>query len=79
MCLAVPAKVIEIKHDGLAIVELMGVRREASLELLDDVKIGDFVILHVGYALQKLDLKEAEESLKLLKSIGYTKTDIGDA
>jgi len=65
MCLALPVKVEELLEDDLAIVELSGVKTTISLALVDDVHVGDYLILHVGYALNKLDQKEAEETLKL--------------
>lgn len=65
MCLAMPARVVEIREGDLAVVDLAGVRKEVSLALVDDVAVGDYVILHVGYALQKLDTDEAEKTLAL--------------
>ena len=59
MCLAVPAKVVEIK-DQLAAVELNGVRRAASLMLLPEAKLGDYVLVHAGFAMQIVDNEEAE-------------------
>jgi hydrogenase expression/formation protein HypC len=69
MCLAIPAKILELNHDN-AVVELSGVKRDISVALVDDVKIGDYVIVHVGYALTKLDPKEAEETLKIMAQSG---------
>jgi len=66
MCLAVPARIIEMKGGLLGLVELGGVVREASFVLLPDVAVGDYVLLHAGYALQKVDTAEAEETLRLL-------------
>ncbi len=65
MCLALPVKVMELGAAETAIVDLGGVRKEISLALLDDVKVGDYVILHVGYALSKLDPEEAQKTLAL--------------
>lgn len=65
MCLAIPVKVEQLLDDEQALVDLGGVKTTISLALVDDVKVGDFVILHVGYALNKLDPEEAEETLKL--------------
>jgi hydrogenase expression/formation protein HypC len=70
MCLAIPARVVEIRENDLAIVDLGGVRKEASLALVEDVKIGDYVILHVGYALTRLDPEEAEKTLALMAEAG---------
>ena len=68
MCLAVPMKVIEVK-DREATVELGGVRREANLQLLKEVKKGDYVLVHAGFVIQKLDKKEAEITLSLFKEM----------
>jgi hydrogenase expression/formation protein HypC len=66
MCLALPVKVIEVEDDGeWATADLGGVRKRISLALLDGVQAGDYVILHVGYALTKLDPQEAERTLQL--------------
>jgi hydrogenase expression/formation protein HypC len=65
MCLAIPVKVVELGAGDTAIVDLAGVRKEISLALLSDVQVGDYVILHVGYALSKLDPEEAEKTLAL--------------
>ena len=66
MCLAVPAEVIEATGDD-ALVDLGGIRKRVSLMLVDDVRVGDFVIVHVGFALTKLDRDEAHETLALLR------------
>ena len=67
MCLAVPGKVIEIK-DSVGIVDFNGVKREVRLELVD-VKVGDYVIVHTGFAIEKMDEKEALESLDIWKEL----------
>lgn len=69
MCLAIPVKVVEVGADDTAIVDLGGVRKEISLALLADVRVGDYVILHVGYALTKLDPEEAEKTLALFAEL----------
>ena len=67
MCLAIPARVIELTDRDCARVDLGGVRREISLALVDEVAVGDYVIVHVGYALSRLDADEAEQAmLKLM-------------
>ena len=66
MCLAVPARVIEMRDGLLGRVELGGVVREVSFALLPDVVVGEYVLLHAGYALQKVDTADAEETLRLL-------------
>ncbi|MCJ7497644.1 MAG: HypC/HybG/HupF family hydrogenase formation chaperone [candidate division Zixibacteria bacterium] len=72
MCLGVPVKIIQKnKKEGIA--EFKGIKRKISLELLDKVKVGDYVVLHAGFAIQKLDRKEALKTLKLfdeLEAIG---------
>lgn len=68
MCLGIPARVLEIR-DQLARVDVGGASREASLMLLDGVRVGDWVILHAGFAIEKLDPDEAERTLALFKEI----------
>lgn len=65
MCLAIPARVVETGPADLAVVDLGGVRKQISLSLIDDVAVGDYVIVHVGFALQKLDEEEAQKTLAL--------------
>jgi hydrogenase expression/formation protein HypC len=72
MCLAIPARVVEIAADDQAIVDLGGVRKDISLALVEDVKVGDYVIVHVGYALTRLDPEEAEKTLALMAEAGLT-------
>jgi hydrogenase expression/formation protein HypC len=69
MCLAIPGRVEQIVDDGTASVSFGGVRRQVSLALVDDVAVGDYVIVHVGFALQKLDADEAGRTLALLAGI----------
>jgi len=69
MCLAVPAKVLEILADDQALIELGGVRNRISLALVDDVAVGDYVIVHTGFAITRLDVKEAEKTLALFAEI----------
>jgi hydrogenase expression/formation protein HypC len=70
MCLAIPAKVVEIAENDQAIVDLGGVRKDVSLALVEDVQVGDYVIVHVGYALTRLDPEEAEKTLALMAEAG---------
>ena len=70
MCLAIPARIEEFTSADKAIVNLGGVRKEISLALVDDAAIGDYVIVHVGYALQKLDQEEAERTLQMFAEMG---------
>ncbi len=68
MCLGIPAQVVE-KGDGTAVVEIGGVRREISLALIEEAANGDWVVVHAGFAIQKLDPGEAEKTLALFKEI----------
>lgn len=65
MCLAIPAKVEEIREDDQAVVSVGGVRKEVSLALVEGVAEGDYVIVHVGYAINVIDPAEAEKTLTL--------------
>ncbi len=68
MCLAVPVRVVKI--DGLkALVEVGGLARQASIMLVPDIQVGDYVLLHAGFAIQKLDEREAEETIRLFAEI----------
>lgn len=66
MCLAIPSKIIEIENQ-MATVEVDGVRKKVSLLLLEDAKIGDYVIVHAGFAIQIVDEAAALESLQLIR------------
>ena len=68
MCLAIPVKLVEVK-DKIGIVDIGGLKKETRLDLLPDVRVGDYVLLHAGFAIQKLDTQSAEETLKLLEEI----------
>lgn len=69
MCLAIPSKVVAIK-DNVALLETLGVQREASLNLMgESVKVGDYVLLHIGYVMSKIDEKEALESIELYQEM----------
>lgn len=65
MCLAVPALVVQLLPADLAIIELGGVRREVSMVLVDGIVPGDYVIVHAGYALTRLDPEEAHATLRM--------------
>ena len=70
MCLAIPMKVVEIKGNR-GIVEYTGIKREVGLDLLEDVRVNDWVIIHTGFAISKLDEEDAHETLGLLKEGGF--------
>ncbi|PWY53903.1 HypC/HybG/HupF family hydrogenase formation chaperone [Legionella qingyii] len=65
MCLALPAQIIQILDDAKAIVNIGGITKEISTELLDEIALGDYVVIHVGYALTRLDELEAQKTLDL--------------
>lgn len=69
MCLAVPAQVVAIDADQMATVDLSGVRRKVALDLLPETKVGDYVIVHVGFAIQRLNEFEAQKTLSLLDEL----------
>ncbi len=70
MCLAIPVEVREVLPDDMAKVSLDGVVKVISTALIDDVQVGDYVVLHVGYALAKIDPDEARKTIELLNSVG---------
>ena len=65
MCLAIPARVVSLPEPDAALIDVGGVRKRVSLALVDGVAVGDYVIVHVGYALARLDPEEAERTLAL--------------
>jgi hydrogenase expression/formation protein HypC len=67
MCLAIPARVVELLPDNMARVSLDGVLKTTSLAFVEDVGVGDYIVLHVGYALAKIDEDEAQRTLALLQ------------
>ncbi|HEX2988827.1 MAG TPA: HypC/HybG/HupF family hydrogenase formation chaperone [Chloroflexota bacterium] len=76
MCLAVPARIMEI-HGNKATVEMAGVVRETSIMMLPGARVGDYVIIHAGYAIEKLDEEEAQrtvELFKMMESLGAEET-----
>ena len=79
MCLALPVRIVELRENELGMVDLGGVRREISLAMIDGAQVGDYVIVHVGYALSKLDTEEAERTLRLFAEIGEMQADAGAA
>ena len=68
MCLSVPGRIVEI-HNNNAKVEIGGVLRDISIDVCPDVVIGEYVLIHAGFAIQRLDEKEAKETLDLLRRI----------
>jgi len=68
MCLGIPAKIIFIEEE-MATVSIGGVEYPASLQLLPDASLGDYVIIHAGFAIEKIDLQEAEETIRIIQEI----------
>lgn len=69
MCLAIPVKIVELLENDMALSEVGGIRKEISLALVDDVAVGDYVIAHVGFAINRLDADEAEKTLALFAEL----------
>lgn len=69
MCLAIPAKITTLEANSMAEVDILGVSRHVSLDLVPDAVLGDFVLVHAGFAIQVVDEAYAEETLQILKDI----------
>ncbi|BAK43414.1 HypC/HybG/HupF family hydrogenase formation chaperone [Eggerthella sp. YY7918] len=67
MCLAIPAKITEIKNDSLATVDILGVTRDIALDLTPNAGVGDFVLVHAGFAIEVVDPEYAQETIDLVK------------
>jgi hydrogenase expression/formation protein HypC len=80
MCLAIPGKIVEIVdvENSIAKVEVGGVKRNVNIGMLDkdDARIGDYVLIHVGFAMSKVDEKEAEETLRTLQELGQYQEEL---
>jgi hydrogenase expression/formation protein HypC len=78
MCLAIPARVVERREDHQAVVDLAGVRKTISIELVPEAEVGSYVIVHVGHAIGLLDAEEAERTLALFSELAAAEsTDAG--
>ena len=75
MCLAIPARVVELLPGQQAVVDLSGVRKQVSIALVDDAQLGDYVIVHVGYAIGKIDPEEAARTLALFGELAQAQAD----
>ncbi len=71
MCLGIPAKVVKVEKN-IAEADVGGVLRRISIELCPEVSVGDYVLIHTGFAIQRMDEKEAEETLELLRQLAET-------
>ena len=72
MCLALPAHVVELLSGQRVVVDLGGVRKEVSIDLVDDAQVDDYVIIHVGYAIGKIDPEEAQRTLALFAELAQS-------
>jgi hydrogenase expression/formation protein HypC len=77
MCLAIPSKIIEI-NDNMGTIDVAGVQRQASLLLVEEPCVGDWVIVHAGFAIQKIDDATAQESLRYLREAAQLLVDDDD-
>jgi len=75
MCLAIPAKLVELRPHERAVVDLGGIRKEISIALVSGVGIGDYVIVHVGHAIGCIDAEEAERTLALFGEMAQMQAD----
>ncbi|MFH1448025.1 MAG: HypC/HybG/HupF family hydrogenase formation chaperone [Candidatus Micrarchaeota archaeon] len=66
MCYAIPARILKVEGDN-ATVDYGGVRKKANISLMDEVAVGDYILIHAGFAIEKLEKKSAEESLQLIR------------
>lgn len=78
MCLAIPAKVLSLEPDAMAVVTVENVRKRISTALLDQVAEGDYVLVHVGYALHKLSEEEAAHTLSLMAEAGILQEELAE-
>jgi hydrogenase expression/formation protein HypC len=69
MCLAIPARVVEIEENRMSSVDIMGVTRKVSLDLVPEANVGDYVLVHAGFALQVVDEDFAKETLEILAQV----------
>jgi len=68
MCLAIPARILRIEGN-LAIVDMAGVKREADIRMVSNVRVGEYVLIHAGFAIEKIEEKDAEETLRLFREM----------
>ena len=78
MCLAIPAKITELDGDDMAVVALEGIKKRISTALVEDLAIGDYVLVHVGYALHKVSPDEAARTLQLMAEAGVLQDELDE-
>ena len=69
MCLAIPALITEKKSDNLATAEILGVTREVALDLTPQANVGDYVLVHAGFAIEVIDAEQAEETIEIVREL----------
>jgi hydrogenase expression/formation protein HypC len=69
MCLAVPAEVVEVHEFDVATIDIGGARKKVSLDLIDGVEVGDYVLVHAGFAIDKIDESEAAKTMELIREL----------
>ena len=67
MCLAIPAKITELADDGMATVDILGVTREVALDFVPQAGVGDYVLVHAGFAIEVVDEQYAQETIDLIR------------
>lgn len=78
MCLAIPARVTELDGEDMAVVALEGIKKKISVALVDDLKVDDYVLVHVGYALHKVSPEEAERTLAMMAEAGVLQEELAE-
>ncbi|MBO9424182.1 HypC/HybG/HupF family hydrogenase formation chaperone [Labrenzia sp. R4_1] len=78
MCLAIPAKITELDGDDMAVVALEGIKKRVSTALVEDLAVGDYVLVHVGYALHKVSPDEAARTLQLMAEAGVLQDELDE-
>ena len=69
MCLAIPARIEQIEDDGIARCDIMGVKRDCSLDLTPQAAVGDYVLIHAGFAIEVVDEQAAQETLDIVRQL----------
>lgn len=76
MCLAIPAKIVKMEANSMAEVDILGVSRHVSVDLVPDAGLGDFVLIHAGFAIQAISEEDAQETLQILKDISLVDPEV---
>lgn len=69
MCLAIPAQIVEMKEDNMVEVNILGVTRDASIDLTPEAKVGDYILVHAGFAIEVVDPQYAQDTLDLIRAL----------